>query len=59
MTHSDQHLIIHAQIQHLRKMRKELDLLIQSLMSLLPDRDPTKRRPVYVFNPKTGKKEEI
>ena len=59
MSHTDQHLLIQSQIQHLRKVRKEIDLSIQSLQSLLPDRDPTERQPAYVLNPKTGKKEKI
>lgn len=59
MTITDQHITIHAQIQHLRKVKKELDLMIQSLKSLLPDRKPTEHRPVYVLHPKTGKREEV
>ncbi|MBC2712666.1 MAG: hypothetical protein HGJ94_17265 [Desulfosarcina sp.] len=56
---TDQDMTIYAQIQHLRKMKRELQLAIQSLQSLLPDRDPTERRPCYVIHPKTGEREEV
>ena len=56
---TDQHITIHAQIQHLRKVKREIDLMIQSMKSLLPDRDPTEHRPVYVLHPITGKREEV
>jgi len=59
MTLSDHHITIFAQIQHLQKVKREIDLMIQSLRSLLPDRKPGERRPVYVLNPKTGKREEV
>jgi hypothetical protein len=59
MTLTDQDMTIWAQIQHLRKVKKEIDLMIQSLHSLLPDRNPMEHRPVYVLNPKTGKREEV
>jgi hypothetical protein len=41
------------------RLEKEIRLLRQDLISLLPDRDPTEKRPIYLINPYTGKKERV
>ena len=47
-----------AAIQHLKKLRKELDLNIRALESTLPDRKPTEKQPMYVLTP-DGRSERI
>ena len=57
MTVKDLAMQIHAQIHHLRQVRRELDLTIQALRSLLPDRGADDRRQYFMVNPDNGKKE--
>ena len=59
MTASDLLLTINAQIHRLRAMRKEIDLMIRSLRSSLPDRDPQKGIRLRVINPDTRRVESI
>lgn len=56
MTVKDFGMLVQAQIQHLRKVRNEIDLTIRALRSLLPDKQPDDRRQFYVLDP-NGKRE--
>jgi hypothetical protein len=59
MTFADFALIIHAQIQQLRQVRKEIDLTICSLRGLLPDKRADERRKIFLVNPESGKREKM
>ena len=56
---SDRDMKTWATIDHLKKMRRELDLNIRALESTLPEHDPTERQKMVLINPKTGKREYI
>lgn len=47
-------LTIHAEVQHLRKVRNEIDLAIRTLLSMLPDRKDAQQKSGFrMLNPDT------
>jgi hypothetical protein len=56
---TDDQVAIGWAVNKLRMMEKEMKLLKQVLNGVLPDRDPTTSPPIYLINPKTGKKERV
>lgn len=57
---TDDQVAIGWAVNKLRMMEKEMKLLKQVLNGVLPERDPTEPAPpIYLINPRTGKKERV